>query len=57
MITAAPAALQHAVEAPDASVDDLLGRAAHLLRALAGHRQRGADLLWEAYETDPGGET
>ncbi|MCL7458635.1 hypothetical protein M8I35_15755 [Micromonospora sp. MSM11] len=57
VITAALAALQHAVEAPDASVDDLLGRAGHLLRALAGHRQRGADLLWEAYETDLGGET
>ncbi|MEH0972165.1 hypothetical protein V6U77_13630 [Micromonospora sp. CPCC 205546] len=56
-ITAALTALQQAAEAPDATVDDLLGRAAYLLRALARHRQRGADLLWEAYETDLGGET
>jgi len=56
-ITAALAALHQAAELPDAPVDDLLERAAYLLRALARHRQRGADLLWEAYETDLGGET
>ncbi|MER7415179.1 hypothetical protein ABT346_00070 [Micromonospora peucetia] len=56
-ITAALAALQQAAELPDAPVDDLLDRAGYLLRALARHRQRGADLLWEAYETDLGGET
>ncbi|MEU4776747.1 hypothetical protein [Micromonospora sp. NPDC023633] len=56
-IAAALSALQQAAEAPDAAVDDLLDLAAHLLRALARHRQRGADLLWEAYETDLGGET
>ena len=28
-----------------------------LLRELSRHRQRGADLVYEAYETDIGGET
>ncbi|MEW2376177.1 hypothetical protein AB0883_08750 [Micromonospora sp. NPDC047812] len=56
-IAAALSALQQAAELPDAPLDEILGRAAHLLRALARHRQRGADLLWEAYETDLGGET
>jgi hypothetical protein len=31
--------------------------AGDLLRDLAGHRQRGADLVYEAYATDIGGET
>ncbi|MCM0676814.1 hypothetical protein NCC78_19290 [Micromonospora phytophila] len=56
-IAAALAALAQAAELPGASVDDLLGRAGHLLRALARHRQRGADLIWQAYQTDLGGET
>ncbi|MEU9504884.1 hypothetical protein AB0D32_01200 [Micromonospora sp. NPDC048170] len=56
-ITAALADLHQTAEQPDAPVDDLFDRAACLLRALARHRQRGADLLWEAYETDLGGET
>ncbi|MFG1776021.1 hypothetical protein ACGFIR_06290 [Micromonospora sp. NPDC049051] len=56
-ITTALSAFQQAAEAPDAPVGDLLDRAVHLLRALDGHRQRGADLLWAAYETDLGGET
>lgn len=31
--------------------------AGDLLEALSRHRQRGADLVYEAYETDLGGET
>ena len=31
--------------------------AAQLIRAVWAHRQRAADLLYEAYETDLGGET
>ncbi|MET7393490.1 hemerythrin domain-containing protein [Dactylosporangium sp. NPDC005572] len=31
--------------------------AAQLIQAVWDHRQRGADLLYEAYETDLGGET
>ena len=33
------------------------GAASDLLRELSRHRQRGADLVYEAYETDIGGET
>ena len=33
------------------------GWATDLLRELARHRQRGADLVYEAYATDIGGET
>jgi hypothetical protein len=36
-------------------VDDLRERATHLLGHLVRHRQRGADLIYEAYETDIGG--
>ncbi|MGK5738499.1 hypothetical protein [Micromonospora sp. URMC 103] len=50
-------ALEYAAEAPGASADELRGLAEHLLRALSRHRQRGADLLWQAYQTDLGGET
>jgi hypothetical protein len=32
-------------------------RSGELLAALWAHRQRGADLVYEAYETDIGGET
>lgn len=35
----------------------LRGRATELLRRLTRHRQRGADLVYEAYATDIGGET
>jgi hypothetical protein len=38
-------------------VDWLRQRAGDLLRDLARHRQRGADLVYEAYATDLGGET
>lgn len=38
-----------------ADVDDLRERATHLLGQLVRHRQRGADLIYEAYQTDIGG--
>ena len=40
-----------------AHVDDVRGLGADLLVRLDRHRQRGADLVFEAYETDIGGET
>jgi hypothetical protein len=38
-------------------VDDVRDLATTLLAKLSRHRQRGADLVYEAYETDIGGET
>jgi hypothetical protein len=38
-------------------VDAIRDLATGLLGRLARHRQRGADLIYEAYETDIGGET
>jgi hypothetical protein len=35
----------------------LRGKTSDLLRQLSRHRQRGADLVYEAYATDIGGET
>jgi hypothetical protein len=44
-------------EAPvtEDDVDDLRERATSLLGHMVRHRQRGADLIYEAYETDIGG--
>lgn len=56
-IAAAIAALQHAVGLPAVPAEELRRRVGHLLRALDRHRRRGADLLWEAYQADLGGET
>jgi hypothetical protein len=44
-------------EAPvgEDDVDDLRERATALLGHMVRHRQRGADLIYEAYETDIGG--
>jgi hypothetical protein len=42
---------------PDGLPDELRRWAGDLLRDLSGHRQRGADLVYEAYATDIGGET
>jgi hypothetical protein len=53
-ISAAAAELQRQVHA---ETDWLRERAGELLRHLARHRQRGADLVYEAYATDLGGET
>lgn len=41
----------------DAPHDQILGWGSDLLRALARHRQRGADLVHAAYVVDLGGET
>ena len=51
------AALQQRVDQPDAGTEDLRGWAGDLLRELSRHRQRGADVVYEAYATDIGGET
>jgi hypothetical protein len=56
VIVAALAALQHAAALPEVSTEELHARVGELLRALHRHRQRGADLLWEAYQADLGGE-
>ncbi len=47
------------VSAPDvmAHVDDVRGPGTTLLGGLVRHRQRGSDLVFEAYEFDIGGET
>lgn len=42
---------------PSGDIERLRGRSTELLRQLARHRQRGADLVYEAYATDIGGET
>ena len=39
----------------ETDVDDLRERATGLLGHLVRHRQRGADLIYEAYQTDIGG--
>lgn len=51
------AALAADSQAPvtEADVDDLRDRATQLLGHLSRHRQRGADLIYEAYATDVGG--
>ncbi|MGI5525648.1 hypothetical protein ACQEUX_32550 [Micromonospora sp. CA-259024] len=56
-IVAAILAVQQIAEQPGAHPDEVRHRAGRLLRRLARHRRRGADLLWEAYQTDLGGET
>ncbi|SCF35476.1 hypothetical protein GA0074695_5988 [Micromonospora viridifaciens] len=55
-IVAAIAAVQQAAALPGVPVEELRDRAGRLLRALDRHRQRGAHLLWEAYQADLGGE-
>jgi hypothetical protein len=42
---------------PGREVERVRQHASELLAALARHRQRGADLVYEAYATDLGGET
>ncbi|MEN3612290.1 hypothetical protein AAH979_22395 [Plantactinospora sp. ZYX-F-223] len=56
-VVATMAALQRRVDLPDIGVTELRNRATDLLRELSRHRQRGADLVYEAYQTDIGGET
>lgn len=45
------------VTASDADVDTVRDRSTALLGTLVRHRQRGSDLVFEAYEMDLGGET
>jgi hypothetical protein len=45
------------LEEPAVAVEQVRGWASDLLRELSRHRQRGADLVYEAYATDIGGET
>jgi hypothetical protein len=45
------------VAGPDGTADDVRTAATALLGRLVRHRQRGADLVFEAYEFDIGGET
>lgn len=56
-VAAALGALQRRVDSLETTVDDLRAWASDLLRDLSRHRQRGADLVYEAFETDIGGET
>jgi hypothetical protein len=50
-------ALADRLHQPSAGPEAVRRGAGELLAALAEHRQRGADLLYEAYATDLGGET
>lgn len=45
------------VDEPAVGAEQIRGWASDLLRELSRHRQRGADLVYEAYSTDIGGET
>jgi hypothetical protein len=56
-ITATLEALQRRADLPEATTEELRGWASDLLRELSRHRQRGADLVYQAYQTDIGGET
>nr|MDT0659184.1 hypothetical protein [Micromonospora sp. DSM 115978] len=56
-LAAAMDALRRQVDLPEATVEELRGWASDLLRELSRHRQRGADLVYDAYATDIGGET
>ncbi|SRR6266508_4462074 len=56
-ITAAiPTALED-LRTESAPLAELQGRLTHLLEALVRHRKRGADLVYEAYHVDIGGES
>jgi len=54
MLLAAVDSLAHRL--PTGDIERLRRRASDLLRQLSRHRQRGADLVYEAYATDIGGE-
>lgn len=56
-VATALSALQRRVDGPGVSAQEVRGHAGDLLRELSRHRQRGADLVYEAYATDIGGET
>ncbi|GAA1817144.1 hypothetical protein HC028_21340 [Planosporangium flavigriseum] len=54
---AVSAALEALARRVDADPERVRSWGSDLLRALSSHRQRGADLIHEAYATDLGGET
>jgi hypothetical protein len=56
-VAAAIAALRRRVDLPEAGVDELRGWGSDLLRELSRHSERGADLVYQAYQLDIGGET
>jgi hypothetical protein len=56
-VLATMAALQRRVELPETPARELRDWTTDLLRELSRHRQHGADLVYEAYQTDIGGET
>lgn len=56
-VATAMSALQRRVDQLGPSVEELRAWSSDLLRELSRHRQRGADLVYEAYATDIGGET
>lgn len=45
-----------ALQGPDSDIQELRDRLLDLLGKLARHRHRGADLVWDAYNIDIGGE-
>jgi hypothetical protein len=57
MVMRALEAFGRRLEDPAIDVERFRGWASDLLRELSRHRQRGADLVYEAYATDIGGET
>lgn len=56
-VVAALSTLEARAASPKTSIEDLRGWTGDLLRELSRHRQRGADVVYEAYHTDIGGET
>jgi antitoxin (DNA-binding transcriptional repressor) of toxin-antitoxin stability system len=56
-VVAAMSALARRARLPEATTEELRGWASDLLREMSRHRQRGADLVYQAYQTDIGGET
>lgn len=56
-VEAALSALEHRAAMPETTTEQLRSWSGDLLRELSRHRQRGADLVYEAYHTDIGGET
>jgi hypothetical protein len=56
-LAAAVDALSGWLDDPERSDGEVRGAAHELLAAFAAHRQRGADLIYEAYAIDIGGET
>ena len=57
VIQARVAELVDHVDADRPDIEDVRDHGTGVLALLVRHRQRGADLIFEAYETDIGGET